>query len=197
MEKTNRYFKIMRGNEDSDPNEATCFEENIGKIKNENQIDEATEWDDTVTLKYNLKEGNEFTKGYILTDYLNNAIGWVLVSSKFVKLTKHLIKDDVQYLPVTILNEKTGEKITSYSVLNIISFTDALDLKNSNYNIWKTRGMEILSIIKPAFKRAKLKNKHIFRVKDANHALFVSEEIKKIVEENNLTGFGFLEVAVN
>ncbi len=45
-----------------------------------------------------------------------------------------------------------------------------------------------------ALRKSKLNGYDIFRLKESSMAIFVSEKIKKIVEENQISGCDFLEV---
>ncbi|WP_408605924.1 imm11 family protein [Defluviitalea phaphyphila] len=54
----------------------------------------------------------------------------------------------------------------------------------------------MIDIEKHALKREKIKDKHIFRLKDETFPIFVSEKVVKALKKNRITGCDFLEVKV-
>ena len=185
-----RYFKLIYDYENDD-NYVNCDIANIGNMDeyitiHGNKIDK---WD-KVVFEYNSLEGN------IFTDYLANLYRWLLVSSVFQQLTKNIIKNQVQYLPVKIIDRFTKEEVDSYCVANIVTIVDALDMENSKYDIFELDDEKIISIEKYALKGKEIVDKHIFRLKGDTIPIFISETLKKVIEDNDLIGFKFLEVHV-
>ena len=84
----------------------------------------------------------------------------------------------------------------SYFVANIVTVIDALDLDNSKYDVFELDDEKIISVEKYALKSSQIVNRHIFRLKDKTIPIFVSETLKKVIEDNKFTGFEFLEVDV-
>ena len=73
---------------------------------------------------------------------------------------------------------------------------DALDLDNSKYDVFELDDEKIISVEKYALKSSEIVNRHIFRLKDDTIPIFISETLKKVIEDNDFTGFEFLEVDV-
>lgn len=146
-------------------------------------------WKD-VKFEYNPIEGD------IFSDYVANIYRWLIISNRFQMETQKLISNSVQYLPIRILDSVNGNENSSYCVVNILDILDALDLNNSKYDVFELEDEKIVSIEKYALKKTKIQGHHIFRLKDDTIPIFVSEEIKKIVEEKALSGFAFVEVQV-
>lgn len=186
-----RYYKLMYDYE-KDENYVNCDMGDIGGM-NEYITSKGIKIDKwkEVSFEYDSNEGP------ILTDYLANLYGWLIVSDKFIEETKSIIGNQVQYLPVEIMDRTSKTKNASYCVANIVNLIDAFDLENSDYSICKLRDQSVFFVKKYALRSEKLKENHIFRLKDDTIPIFVSETIKDIIERNNLIGFSFLEVAVN
>lgn len=184
------YYKLIYDYE-KDDNYVNCVAANIGSMNEYITISgkEIEQWD-TVVFEYDSVEGN------VLTDYLANLYRWLVVSSDFRRLTQNIIEKQVQYLPVKIIDKFTKVEIDSYCVANIVTVIDALDLGKSKYDVFELDGEKIISIEKYALKGNEIVGKHIFRIKDDTIPVFVSEELKKKIEDNNLTGFEFLQVDV-
>ena len=186
-----RYYKVLYDYEHDD-NYIFCSTGVIGDrnryITSKGKLIE--NWKE-VTFVYNSQEGD------ILTDYMANIYGWFIVSDKFRSETERLLSDVVQYLPVKILDSSNKTENHLYQIANILDVIDAIDFENSKYDIFEVRDQKVLSVIKYALKKSKIQGHHIFRLRDDTIPIFVSEEIKTIVETNNLLGFSFWEVFVN
>lgn len=186
-----RYFKLIYDYE-KDDSYANCDIANIGNMNEYITIigKKIEQWDNVV-FEYNSEEGN------ILTDYLANLYRWFVVSDDFRQLTQNIIENQVQYLPIKVIDRSTNSEVGSYFVANIVTIVDALDLENSKYDVFELDDEKIISVEKYALKSNEIAGKHIFRLKDDTIPIFVSEILKKAIEDNDFTGFEFLEVAVN
>lgn len=185
-----RYYKLIYDYE-KDDNYINCDIANIGNMNEYITISGKAikQWDEAV-FEYDSSEGN------ILTDYLANLYRWFIVSNNFYQETQKVIENQVQYLPIKVIDRFTKLEIDSYLVANIVTVIDALDLDNSKYDIFELDDEKIISVEKYALKSNEIINKHIFRLKDDTIPIFVSETLKKVIEDNDFIGFEFLEVDV-
>lgn len=185
-----RYYKLIYDYENDD-DYVYCDIANIGNMS-EYIIQDGkiiNNWENVI-FEYSSQAGN------IFTDYLANVYRWLVVSDNFKQVTNGLIKDHIQYLPLKIIERNTGAEINTYSVANILSILDALDLDNSVYDIFELDNEKIISVQKYALKKSKILDRHIFRLKTQEIGIFVSEALKNVLESENLSGFSFLEVCV-
>lgn len=185
-----RYYKLIYDYEQDD-NYANCDVADIGNMNEYITIGgkEIEQWGEVV-FEYDSTEGD------VLTDYLSNLHRWFVVSENFCKQTQETIESQVQYLPIKVIDRFNGAQVDSYFVANIVTVIDALDLDNSKYDIFELDDEKSISVEKYALKSSEIVNKHIFRLKDDMIPIFVSETLKKIIENNEFTGFKFLEVDV-
>lgn len=185
-----RYFKLIYDYE-KDDNYVNCDIANIGNMNKYITISgkEIEQWGNVV-FEYNSEEEN------ILTDYLANLYRWFVVSDDFRQLTQNIIENQVQYLPVKVIDRFTNSEVDSYFVANIVTIVDALDLENSKYDVFELDDEKIISVEKYALRGNEIVGKHIFRLKDDTIPIFVSETLKKAIEDNDFIGFEFLEVDV-
>lgn len=185
-----RYYKLIYDYE-KDDNYVNCDIAHIGNMDEYIAISgkEIKKWD-KVVFEYDSTEGN------ILTDYLANLYRWLVVSEEFCKMIQKIAENEVQYLPVKVIDRNTKAEDASYFVANIVNLINAIDLENSKYDIFELGDEKIISVEKYALKRREIVNKHIFRLKDDTIPVFVSETLKNVIEENKFTGFEFLEVEV-
>ena len=148
-----RYYKLIYDYEQDD-NYANCDVASIGNMDEYITISgkEIKQWG-RVVFEYDSTEGN------VLTDYLANPHRWFVVSENFCNKTQKILENQVQFLPVKVIDRFSGIEVDSYFVANIV-------------------------------------NRHIFRLKDDTIPIFISETLKKVIEDNDFTGFEFLEVDV-
>lgn len=137
------------------------------------------------------------TEGEVMSDYAANIYGWLMVSNIFYELlSKEPLKANLQFLPVELVDITSGSTNDTYKVVNILDVIDALDLEHSKYDVFRLEGEKIIVVEKYALKENVVKNYDIFRLKNDTIPIFVSERIKKIIEENSLKGFVFREVSL-
>lgn len=147
-------------------------------------------WDSAV-FKYNSDEGN------VMSDYVANVYRWFIVSSDFCNLIDKVVSGaNIQYLSVKLVDTISNIVNETYKVANILDLVDALDLEHSQYDEFELDDENIISVEKYALKKTEVKEHDIFRLKSDTIAIFISERIKELIEENGLLGFDFLEVAV-
>jgi hypothetical protein len=147
-------------------------------------------WNDEISFDFNPDEGK------VGTDYLGNSYGWLIFSDNLINKISHLVNDSIQYLAIIITNKKNNTNLLGYHVANVCKVIDALDLGNSKYDLFELDDEKILSVEKYALKKEAIKNYNIFKLENDTIPTFVSEEFKNKIEEDNLTGFQFLEVKV-
>lgn len=150
--------------------------------------------------KINFSEGeiliNYKSDTGILPDYLNNDYAWLIISQRCREIFENNTNpEEVQFINVTLRDLSTGNINMSYYIANVINVLDAIDLKNSNYSIYKSKDSEVLSIRKYAVKKSELKGQ-IFKLKDMAFPKFVSEKIMKTIKKGKLKGFAFTEIQV-
>jgi hypothetical protein len=148
-------------------------------------------WDDRFTFSFDPEQGERWT------DYLSTDLGWFVISTKFKETLDRIGITNIQYIPIRIKNVIDDSMVEGYSVANICSLIDALDLEHSDYSEFELDENEkVLSVRKYALKQNAIKELQIFRVEKSQMAIFVSEKVKEEVERNNITGCDFLEVKV-
>lgn len=186
-----KYYKMIYDYE-KDDNYVNC---SIGIIDNMSEYITSNgsyieEWKVPV-FKY------DSTEGEVMSDYIANAHRWLIVSNTFSKyINETTVKSRIQYLPVKIIDMFGNEEKESYKVANLLDVVDALDLEHSTYDVFELEDEKIISVEKYALKAREVGESDIFRLKDDTIPIFVSEKVKKIIEENALSGFAFLEVDV-
>lgn len=191
-----KYYKIMFDDENCKKKDIICFsEENYQEKYRVKQYDlnkgtYLNSWNNNFRFYYNSKQG------YIPTDLLGNNLGWLIISQKFQLILKNIGIQNVQYLPIRIVNISTNEILEGFSVINVVCLTDAINLANSLYTEIEVSGIKVLSAIKYALNEKKLNGLHIVRLQNSRFATFISETVKNELERNKITGCDYLEVKI-
>lgn len=111
----------------------------------------------------------------------------IAVTPVFSKKSKELLfednSDEVQFLPIQCIDNKQ-----KYYIANVINIVDCVDYERSEIKLYSTG--RIMRFKKYVFFSEKLNKVNIFKIPDKpKSAPFVTEEFKKKIEKNKLTGF--------
>lgn len=130
-------------------------------------------------------------EGSIFTDYVCNDLVWFIISEKFKIALEEIKVEGLQYLPVSIVNKRNGVRLGNYYVINICNLIDAIDIEESEcFEI----GNGLYSFITYAIRKEKANGLDIFRTKQDNIPIFISERIRNVIKSNNITGCDFIKI---
>lgn len=116
-----------------------------------------------------------------LTDFATDI---PVVSSRVIEVTRDLIQEQVEILPTICLD-------CELYILNITNIVDAVDYKKSQAKYFSD-GKRVLRFIKLAFIEEKVRGNHIFKLVERKlTSVYVSDEFRQRIIDNNLTGFKF------
>ena len=153
-------------------------------------------------MEEQLPAGFRFTyrlqEGYVLTDWLANDKGWLLVSEAFRQKVLEVAHTEVQMLPVDVVCED-DDSVQQYYVVNVLSLADALCLAGSDYSTFQVpgRGEPFFSVRKYCLSALAIGEYDLFKLTgDQVIPWFCSEKLKGLCEEAGLTGIAFVEVRV-
>ncbi len=88
-------------------------------------------WPEHVPLRFSPHR----PEGLFLPDTVNNAFGWHLVSGACKAVLEAVPIEDVEYLPVTILNHRDRVASDDYWILNLLHLTPAVDREASEFDV--------------------------------------------------------------
>lgn len=126
-------------------------------------------------------------------DYIVNALGWPVMSDRVREAVLRLGESHVQFLPIEIVQEGTGTRLTGYSVLNTMAIPPALDWDHALYREDPESPTHPV-VIKPALVRRLVSEFHVFRIQEQRSLLFVSQVLKENLERIEATGMRFIRV---
>ncbi|MEH1824162.1 MAG: DUF1629 domain-containing protein [Nostoc sp.] len=120
-------------------------------------------------------------------DFLG-VVAWTFAcNNKAWKILEPLIGDSVKLLP---LQCDEGE----FNILKVINIIDCLDRSKADLFIFEETG-RVLRIEKHAFKEELIQDQHFFAVPECKFGILVSQKFKDLVEESQLKGLKFKQVA--
>lgn len=143
-----------------------------------------SEWR-TLQLEYIVEKGDEELKE---GDYPNLMASCPIVSEMAATLLFPIIKNEVEFLDVSIIGESR-----KFFLVNVLKILDCLDCEKSN--IVRFSDGNIMMIKKYTFFEDKLKDTAIFRIKNAEKEIIVTESIFDIVVNSNLQGIKFKDTS--
>ena len=127
----------------------------------------------------------------IESEYLLNVKRWPIVHVKVMEeFNKKGIKG-LQYFPINLIDVVTQKVNTNYVLMYIVNFIDAFDMEKSKYR-YDEKYDYYTFIPKETYLNKNVCLEHdIFRCSKSVASIYVSEKIKKIVEDNHWIGFAF------
>lgn len=140
---------------------------------------------------YDLREGT------IFTDMLVNDQGWFVVSRRFKEAVLEKINCKIQYYSVPLQCADGFRLDHDYFIANILSLTNAFCLEGSDYSVFHSAsfGRPFYSVKKYCIFAEAVGNLDLFKLSgDDVISVFCSERLKKLCEQNEITGIHFLPI---
>lgn len=132
-------------------------------------------------------------------DVLQSHLGVPIYSSRLRTLLDDAGIKGIQYLPLTVLRPDNSI-ISGFAIANIANKVAALDLDNSDYDVFPddyflpSRRGTISGVRKYVLRKDQLRQYDILRLQEYLAGLFVSERFKKAFEADACTGYAFEKV---
>lgn len=187
-----KYYELIYDYKNDD-DVICCNKKNLHNIDRYDVIkgEKINSWNDNISFSFNPSGGNRFT------DFLANDLNWFIISKAFKETLEKNEVMGLQYLPILVINDATGEISRDFYLANVCNLIDALNLENSKFSIYKNLdGSDLISINVYALNNHAIKDVDIFRVKESNIPIFVSEKLRKLIKKNKFSGCDFLQVRV-
>ena len=165
------------------------IEEVMGFINNGKPINE--------NFEYFLEAKNKTGK---LTDYISSGRALPpIISDKFKNLLSNLKEEtleNIQFIPIKINNHNKSNK--EYFIFNSLNNIKCFDWEKSKYTRFPSFLTKLQNfpnkIEELVFNNKAIGSRNIFRMYESNRFIFISKEMKDILEANNITGIEFLEL---
>jgi hypothetical protein len=126
-------------------------------------------------------------------------------SAQLKGIVKNYIGEDVQFLPIKVIEKQSGRELTGYSVANYLRIIDCLDRDFSTYQLWTKENLlywekrpQILGkfrdVKKAAIKASKVDDAPLFRLWGWETMIIIREDIKTRIEQANIKGCLFTDL---
>ena len=127
------------------------------------------------------------------SDYLLNVKRWPIVHVNVMEEFNKRGISSLQYYPIKLVDVDTQNINTNYVLMYITSFIDAYDMEKSKYKYNEKYDFYTFFPKDTYLNKSICQGYDIFRCSKSVTAIYVSEKIKEIVENNRWKGFYFYE----
>jgi hypothetical protein len=133
-------------------------------------------------------------KGMRLTDFIPNKFSRLIVSERARRVLEGE-PNEVEWLPVSIIDKKDRVVASPYSIAHILGTVDCVDLKRSEYDRSKFAPDKFLVIRRLVLHSSKIpREASVFRIKQHPRTFIISMDLIEKFESAGLTGFSSLEL---
>lgn len=127
--------------------------------------------------------------GMKLADFIANHLRYLIVSDKVKAILEKEAITNIEYLPVSIYDQKKRCASSDYYIANILGSIDCLDHEKSEYD----RSLIVPEKIQAFYKVALLEEKipedeKLFRLKDQPSIIIIRKDLLALLKGNDLTG---------
>jgi len=185
MDKVN-YYRMWF--DDSDPLAMICRKADLGAVSEHfvYQPRPVKEWPARITF---------YAEGQHAEDYLfPTMVNWILVSERVKQMLDQLPLDGVQFLPVNVVTVADGAEMLGYHVLHVWKQISALDKERTIFSTSRHEDYPQLDIVRAVLRRAAIGGANMFRLRERNTSVYVSQLVKECFEDKGLTGFRWFPV---
>ena len=128
------------------------------------------------------------------SEYLLNVERWPIIHRRVMEAFQQQGIEGIEYYPIKLIDIVTQNVNTNYVVMYITNFIDGYDMEKSEYDYDEKYDHYIFLPIATYMNQSVCEKYDIFRCTKSTVRIYVSERIKKIVEENQWIGFEFDEM---
>lgn len=125
------------------------------------------------------------------SDYLLNIKRWPIVHIRVMEEFNKRGISGIQYFPIRLIDVVTQKVNSNYVLMYITNFIDAFDMEKSKYKYNEKYDYYTFMPRETYLNKSICSKYDIFRCLKSVAAIYVSERIKKIVEDNHWVGFAF------
>lgn len=139
-------------------------------------------WPD-VEFYYSSKASN------LESEYLLNIKRWPIIHKKVQREFEKQSIEGIQFLPIKLIDVATNDINDNYVVMNILNFIEAYDLDKSKYKYNEKYDYYTFLPHETYLDKTVCGQYDIFRCTKSVSAIYVSEKIKQLIEDNKWVGF--------
>ena len=127
------------------------------------------------------------------SEYLLNIKRWPIIHKKVMEEFNKKKVGGIKFYPIRLIDVVTQKVNNNYFLMYVENFIDAFDMEKSKYKYNEKYNFYTFIPKETYLNKSECNKYDIFRCAQSVASIYVSERIKKIVEENNWVGFAFYE----
>jgi hypothetical protein len=135
--------------------------------------------------------------GLQLRDFMNNGSDLVVVSERVKDFCAEQEDiQDVEFLPVAIVDYKGHSVETPYFIMHLLGFQEAIDEEQSEGDRWASDPESFSRVYELVLNESRIaEDKAIFRLQRYPYPVIVRRDLAERIEAAELTGISFKEIA--
>ena len=122
-------------------------------------------------------------------EYLLNVDTWPIIHVSVKEEFEKNGIEGIQYLPIELIDTFTRKTNRNYVVMNVLNLLDVIDMEKSEFIYTKEYNLYTFMPHATYFKQNSCDGYDIFRANKNAIPLYVSEKLKKIIENSDWIGF--------
>jgi len=135
-------------------------------------------------------EFNEMHPGISVPDLVDNTLHFHIVSEKLKNILSDEVVQEIEFLPINIINHKKREEPGMYYIANLIGSVDCVDMENSSYRESNLKP-EYFSRIKVLYiDETKVpEDCKLFRLSKMPWVFIIREDLVDVLKNKGIKGF--------
>lgn len=134
-------------------------------------------------------------RGHLIADVINNAFGYLIVSSRLKKLLEVYATAEIEYLPIRIQNHKGRIASDDCFIVNIIGTVDCVDMERTEGTPDPVNEGWLMSIEELHLDTNRITpSLNLFRINVMPSVIIVRDDLRQRMEEEGINGAEFLEM---
>jgi hypothetical protein len=133
----------------------------------------------------------EAAQAGVLQDFI--AVPLPLLSKELQQAFVEAGVDNIDYYPAKIIDQKSGDVITSHVAFNVVGKISAADLQRTAFSPGSTKRMISADIDRLGVSEGAAREMLVFRLAESVNAILVHERVQEQIEAAGITGVEFLD----
>lgn len=135
---------------------------------------------------------SDLSDGINIPDFIDNLYGYYVVTEKAKILIEKFASVEIEFVPFKLLNHKGRVAMEKCYFVNVLGTADCVDTEKSEGELSELMKGEYDSITKLYLLEDKIPaSANMFRISMMPQKLIVRDDMKSVLEKNNVTGVEF------
>lgn len=131
--------------------------------------------------------------GKVATDYLNNTLGYFMISQRFRKMLEDSSTAEIEYLPIKLIDQKGRDTKKEYYIANVIGTIECIDDARTEGTRDPMRPETYQFASRIYLDESKLEDLSVFRPASIPERIVFRRDLAESCAQLGLTGMKFYE----